>query len=267
MVMNLKSLAFVMFFLIPSPMQSSDESWRYYRMEDNSRLKFEALSSPPDGPLSGTNYTVRLFRYPENGAPDFLWERNGYLITRSPRIAAARRFGNILCIVIGDIASSDDIDYLRIDMSRSPYRSVYINASTNLHAIDRPPIVIENEFEYSYQTKEAGKVLFHVYEDGRVDRNGVHFPTHAIINGKDVGIVSENEPAARRVWPPQPSSPQSGGITGESPAAANTGANFPGDRAETGRGTGRASLWIGLGVALLFGGPWLFRRVNRQRGK
>jgi len=214
-------------------------------------------------------------------------------------IEGARRFGSTYSVVLGDMKIRGPFEFMRIDSSHTPPTLVHVHlhrevpyervdrspdgAETNTSVsgslpkgtggtvprlpsgtVMRPPVAIENEKEVSYRQAGADKVLYHVDDNGHVTRNGTPFPAVAYLNGEYVGVVTEEEPEAMRVWALGSSGHASGN---------GSGSEATGPLAALAEATGIRRLpggWplLATSAACLAGAAsWLLFRARQRRNK
>jgi len=246
------------------------ESWGDYRLPDGSRLKFGLVRRASLRDPAWETQVTQLSLCKSDSSETVLWERGadgkpGEILLTHPTVDIARRFGTMYCIVLSNTIYRDSLEYLRIDVSRTPpsWLAVRADRASSKPTLDVAPVTIENEMEFSYLPQGADKVLFHVYDNGHVTRNGTPFNTWAYLNGKNLGVVTEDD-EARRVWALGSSGHASGNRTGSEatgPLAAL--AEATGIR----RLPGGWPLLATFAACLAGAASWLLFRARQRRNK
>jgi len=250
---------------------TEDRPGKYYSLPDGTRLKLGVHTRPSVKRPDWIDYVTQLTLCKADDTENLLWEdffstRPEGLVLYHPQPQVARRFGAVLCVVFS-VDEGPMVDYVRIDTSRTPATTVKVGVVRSLVVSQTPhwaPVTIENEKEFSYLPKGADKVLFHVYDNGHVKRNGMPYGDFAVVNGEHVGIVTEEEPEAKRVW----ALGSSGHASGNGAGAEATGplaalAEATGIR----RLPGGWPLLATFAACLAGAASWLLFRARQRRNK
>lgn len=251
--------------------KTGEEKWRFYQLEDKTKLKFEEEISASSITPGWETWATRLYHYSEDGVSHIIWEENlegssWELRFYSPSISSARRFGDVFCVAVRNAVGGDGMDFLRVDTSQTPHAWLKIAASTPGDGMESPTIIIESPHDFRYEGKGKEQVAFRVFDDGRLERNGIPYKTIALVNGKLIGVEGINEPK------PPPANDKHGGNSRspeESGSASKLNASAPvaivGKAGESTPLPGGWALWAGIATLLAAAAGWLLLRSKRKK--
>lgn len=181
-----------------TPIKLGDEDWRYYQLDNQTKLKLEEEITESNAKSESEIWTKRLLYFPESGKATLIWEDRlkspPVVRTSSPRIAVARKFGDVFCVALRNAFEQKSLDILRVDTAKTPYATVILQASTPEDGFEYTDVIIEGPNNFCYTGKDGKKNTFRVFEDGRLELNSIPYPTIARVNGKVVVTLATADP-------------------------------------------------------------------------